>query len=438
MKKSFVIVGRALALSVVVFFIFNCAMSSSHSPDATRIDIHNPRALFVSQQGQGSGKAVDSQNQAALMELLNNGTMQVVQFKDKDGNQVNCTVMDVFQFNDSYVGLIYATDEGLHDVIAELATGKLLDFSAYLLEYAQIFGDTLVVPENSFTLWRINIPSRTAVAANNPVYLPIYSGGGIRTTYGAYEGVNRQTGFLVDSNLNILASSASGPYLLFADNTPPKGLLAPSDGALGYDGVSKSNYSAVFNGPDGSLYLIWFDRPYGTDHMKLSKFTFDTTGVHTNEITIDTGSVSVEVQPHRNSYSFQTYSRFIPCKDGYLRTYDDGAGKLAYEYVPITSMPTLPYTYGWDPHGFPLVSSDYVFWRSGNEIWRFKFSPGSSAEKMASLDSTLIWFEAVKGVLFFAKYKSSTAVETFRVDSPLANPVLVQSSDMAITSIVEF
>ena len=436
MTKTKGILLLILYLTFLTMLSISCSGGGGSSSDQDvpkKIEIHNPKALFTA-ISQSSVSKSSSNSSSRLFELLDNGMVQTVIFNDIDGNQINVTVKNIINFNDKYAGLIFTCDYTEYKVIAELTTGTLLDFSEYNLDGAQITGDILFAHNYSSTLYRINLSTRTAEAVNNPKYSPIYDSRNYRTTFGTSSNINKQVSFLFDKNKNILAlTTDQKQYVFFENNNPPYDTLKIGQ-RLSFDGIpTGAGYSSVFNGPDGSLYIVW-RRQEALRKLFCSKMTFLSSEITTQETelaTTDAGFI-----PHRNFYSVQTYDRFIPTSSGYIKTYADINNNMVYDYIS-KNMSAIPHYTGSNYREYPLISGDYIYWKDGNSVRRLEFSPGSSEETMVST-TNLIYFEVANGVVLFTRFITGTEIGTYKVTDPGTEPVLIESSDMEIKNIVEF
>jgi hypothetical protein len=388
------------------------------------ISLHNPKGLFIGSTSSpaastyprnadihfdAAGSLVD-----ALFEVLANGDIQQVSFLDENGLEVTLEIDRLFRLSADYIGIAFTLDENQYQVVAELASGALFDFSAYDLQSAMM-RDGLLYALSSQTIYRIDFSTRTATAMNNPAYDPagcaLIGGGG---PYPKYP-------FIVVNDGNVISVDQVGHLLIFfGDNTTPKDTWCGNE-IWGPGG----NYPlGLVLGENGFLYrldYVYSGTPKGTMITRLD-FTHD--GLDPAVVVCDDSGSGFYLVG--NGYGLYDRNRYVMFSNGYQAITTGATGDFQMNFT-AKSIPAISTD--------SFISGTHIYSLSGDTLNDLDFGVEDAFHARFTHPDIIAW-NVVANQVVFSAYISGTSIGTYQAD-PDGNVTLLETSDMAVRDIVE-
>lgn len=423
---------------------------NNETKSPTKLVLNNPKALFLSNPPSSSGQSkMDlatcraASNGKCMKQINQDDMVEDVEFQDKDNNTVPVIVSELSPIGNNYFYAEISKDENSENLkgLIRISDGKIFDITNYASDFypingqrntnMQIEGDYLYsyYPDDK-VIYKINLNDLTASAINNPLVDEIWESSTFCPNGWCYQNIGIFHQFLL-SNGFVFSETQSGNKIFTPDNSAPV--------AINYNIIDTGGGTVpgLVKGEDGFIYQIKSTNSSlscgSTTLVCLIKYEFTNSGIVKTFQGVDNNVTSYSnFRPAKSSYKINDRNRYVLFTNGFyqMTPITNGGVNLNFTSKDLSGIPDGT------GNNYPIISGNYVFWKSGSIIYRLELTNSSIPEVFIN-DSNIIKFEIISGSIVYTKYISGTNIGTYQVSTPGGSSLLLESSDMEVEQIVE-
>lgn len=396
-----------------------------------------------------------------LKKVTATGEVKKIQFFSKgDVLQSDFRVLKMKDYGSGYIGVQverttsgnFSFEQNTQNLLLAVESGRLFalktDIDDIFIKQSKIY----VLDRNKSQLMKGELGFEGDIAltpVNNPAYDPI------NKAYDLYVSnidINHPNNlpFLIDENETIAATANGSTYTLFLANGEapvhtgcgkdcllpiggegPIGLIYGSTGRL----IQVNTGSYMDYNQPRPMTIFTYAIAREIEFIKNSPFIQST---HPEEDhTHERGSY---IYPKTN-YTVFDRARYYPYNKGFYFSADDGLGGITMTWHDMTSLTSIPAVNSETPP--PTIAGSKIFWKlpatspQNSKIQFLDFANPTEAVQTFVEDTSILDFKVVGGTVIYTKYMNATQVSTYQVRSAGGLKILISSSDIGVSSIVE-
>ena len=400
---------------VITLSISNCASPSSGTDSISggnlpaKADFHDPDTIFLGKTTSVSRSA--SSGGFSLFEVQNNGSVREVSFLDEEGNEVQVSVSNLYNFGSNYIGMIFSYQYTVYSVVIDVSDGTIYNLSDYSLGTAFYRNNYLYITGKfNSTLYKADFINKIAVPINNPDYDPI-----------------SRDAFIYVTTDNLICVSGK---MFYPDNRAPL-----DTNSLNFNCAASpmSRWRSTFLTAGEVIWEV-HHTTNASDNSYQNIFV-DESGVRigtpTNYGVSTAGSLlwAIWVNP-----SIRDTTRYILYENGYFKiqisgdnlsiTYTDKSFPESIQRYPVTS----------GARGY--LSGTKLFICEGNEIKYMDIVTDNDFTTLVSPTSIIKWNVLYDDCITYSSYVTATKIATYKITIG-GSSELLSNSDMEIEQILE-
>jgi len=412
-----------LVLAVAIMAVMPCCDDDSvEAPQPTRLVLNSPDATFIAKSQNTAGGSADKD---ALFEVLTDGTVQPAEWLDASGNPVDVEVSRQKRLDDSHLAFEIIVYEQYHNVVMDMATGDLLDFSDYDYDSLTMY-DGMLYGIDFQTVYRADLSSLTATPMNNPGF----NGAG-NDVYYTYDLIVTAGGWAH------IRTSLGDKQMLAPDNSPPVASWIDNVVDLGPGDVT-GVYCTILS-KDGHFYKVGVEGS-GTvgSPTQILYGTIDDTYdpgpvIHENTM----GYVPDDYVARIPFGNHDVTERYYVVRDGFVVISSTAAGALQFRWVPkdFGFLGNEMFQYAVPQSPRELVGNR-LYWESAGVVTTADIVLDSSGVVLVDDPNMISWYVAGDGIVY-STFVTGTEVATYRVAAD-GTSTLLESLDMEVRDVLNF
>jgi hypothetical protein len=446
---------------ILLTLLVSCGGSSDDGPGggdiSIKLNINNPKALFINKSSSGSGKYMPDQP-GDLYQITTEDLMEKVDFIDTSNSdeKIEAQISMMRKISDDYIVVqleMYVGDEYKNYIlVVDLESGSTYDLGDHgsIFDWSNaLYDDPIAIGKNIYfieadTLKKINFETLEIVPLSNP---EVYVASGLLQVTGNY--VLTHFYNVSESNWDtvLIEENMSAPTFLESED---KTYLEEFNSTIS-DELDFSLFGYISD-CSGDLYDvdIVYDSSTNASTARLISFGVDVsdqlTASTTDIVTFSgTGAPDDDSSATNRAFDFR-WSNSLSISDSYRMLV------LNYGYVYVESNTScdgfdasakeVDLSFLFDTDGHPIFkfydSAQKVCWKDGEDINYYDLVNGTgSGDVQTETITGLTGIYTVGDKIIYTKLVGLTGSETYEFN-PAGTDTLLSSSEMSIDTILEF